>query len=237
MLSPLKSLALIAVAAWAAAAQAADPFTDAMTEAYAPYRAALFRTNSKAQAESVQAIAAAQAAWRALAQRFGATPPPPYDRDEAFAQTLAKVSAVYDRAALEIADKRLAEAHETLEQARDLMSELRRRNAVITFSDHMNAYHAQMEHVLDDGPALLDASGGVARLTARVGALDYLAGRLRSEAPSALAKDTEFDRLVGQVQASVAGLRDALIANDVKAARDALKRVKRPYSQLFLKFG
>ena len=34
-----------------------------MQAAYAPYRAALFRTNSKAQAESEQAIAQARQAW------------------------------------------------------------------------------------------------------------------------------------------------------------------------------
>lgn len=234
---PLTALAALAFAAGAAAANAADAVTDAVNEAYAPYRAALFRTNSKAQAESTQAIGAARDAWRRLSERFGAKPPPPYDRDQAFAETLAKVSAVYDRAADEIREERLADAHETLEQARDLMAELRRRNGVVTYSDHMNAYHEQMEHVLIDGAKLLDSPNGLAKLTAQAGVLEYLAARLRSEAPPALAKEAEFGRLVAQVQASVVALREAVFAQDPKAAREAMKQIKRPYSQLFLKFG
>jgi hypothetical protein len=39
---------------------AADPFTDALQAAYAPYRAALFRTSGKSQPEAGQATIQAQ---------------------------------------------------------------------------------------------------------------------------------------------------------------------------------
>lgn len=58
-------------------ALAADPVTDAMQAAYAPYRAALFRTNSKAQLESEQAVAQAHQAWKAISERFAGKPPAP----------------------------------------------------------------------------------------------------------------------------------------------------------------
>lgn len=45
---------------------AADPVTDAMQKAYVPYRAALFKTNSKSQPESKQTITQAQHAWSEL---------------------------------------------------------------------------------------------------------------------------------------------------------------------------
>lgn len=220
-----------------ASAWAADSITDALQAAYVPYRAALFRTNSKAQAESEQAIAAARGQWRALTERHGTRPGAPYDRDPAFAATLKQVDEVYARAEAQIAARQLPEAHETLEKARDLLSDLRRRNNVVVFSDHMNAYHAQMEHVLIEGPKLLARPGGLLELAAWAGTLDYLAGRVRSEAPAALAQDAEFKTLAEALTASVNGLRSAITRQDEAAVREAIGKLKGPYSRLFLKFG
>ena len=215
----------------------ADPVTDAMQAAYAPYRATLFRTNSKAQLESEQAIAQAQRAWKAISERFAAKPPAPYERDAEFATSLTQVAAVYVRAAQQAGDRRLAEAHATLEQARDLMADLRRRNDVVVFSDHMNAYHAEMEHVLEQGPQALASSQDLMLLMGHVGALEYLSRRLRTEAPSALLREPEFPPLLEAVEASVAALRSAVLRLDAAAARAAIGRLEGPYSRMFLKFG
>jgi hypothetical protein len=215
----------------------ADVVTDAMQSAYAPYRAALFRTNSKSQIESEQAIAQAQQAWKAIAERFGTRPPAPYDRDPKFAVSMAEVAAVYERAAQQIHDKRLAEAHETLERARDLMAELRRRNDVVVYSDHMNAYHAEMEKMLDSGVQALASPQDPLLLMGQVGTLEYLARRLRTEAPTTLRREAEFAPLVESVEASVAALRAATLSQDATAVRAAIGKLKGPYSRLFLKFG
>lgn len=219
------------------AAIAADPVTDAMTDAYGPYRAALFRTNSKAQAESEQTIAEARKRWQAFADRFGAKPGAPYDRDPAFAATLADVAKVYLAADNQIRAGKLTEAHETLEEARDLMAQLRRRNGVITYSDHMNAYHAQMEHVLDDGGKLLAQPAGTLQLMAQVGVLEFLAQRLKSEAPKAVAASPEFPAMLAAVEGSVGLLKKATLAQDQAQIKDALGKLKGPYSKLFLNFG
>ncbi len=218
-------------------AQAADPVTAAMTEAYAPYRAALFRTNGKAQAESEQAMAQARQAWQSIIDRFAVKPPIPYDRDPAFRASLDAVARVYEQAAGEVGQGKLPQAHETLEQARDIMAELRRRNGVVVFSDHMNAYHAEMEHVLEQGPAMTGSPQAMLTLVQRVGVLDYLAKRLRSEAPKALQNDAEFGTALQALEASVSTLQRAAMNQDVAAAREALDRLKGPYSRMFLKFG
>ena len=218
-------------------AWAADAVTDTMQEAYAPYRAALFRTNSNAQAESQLAIAQAQQAWGKVSTQFGAKPPAPYDRDTAFASSLAEVSKVYTVAAEQINAKNLPAAHETLEQARDLMAELRRRNNVIVYSDHMNAYHAAMEHVLIDGTKLLQQPSGAQQLLAMTGTLDYLSKKLETEAPSAYLKNEEFVALNKAVRQSVTDLLTALYSQDINAVKAAIGKVKAPYSKLFLKFG
>jgi hypothetical protein len=227
----------LAAAFWSGAVRASDPVSEAMTSAYAPYRVALFRTNSKAQAESVQAIAQAQQAWQVLMDRYSAQPPIPYDRDPDFAASLHAVRQVYTQAAGEIAQGQLAQAHETLEQARDLMAELRRRNGVIVYSDHMNAYHLEMERLLEQEQSLTSSPQALLQLLKRVGVLEYLAGRLRSEAPKNLISQPEFMEALLALEASVAMLHRAAIKQDAPAVREAVGRLKGPYSRMFLKFG
>jgi len=218
-------------------AQAADPVTEAINQAYAPYRAALFRTNGKAQPESEQAIVQTQQAWKSVIDRFAARPPIPYDGDPEFGASLQAVSKVYEQAASEIGQGKLVQAHESLEQARDIMAELRRRNGVIVFSDHMNAYHAEMEHVLAQGAAMTSSPQAMLTLVKRVGVLEYLAKRLRSEAPKALQNDAEFRAALQALETSVYTLHRAAMNQDAAAAREALGRLKGPFSKLFLKFG
>jgi hypothetical protein len=161
----------------------------------------------------------------------------PYARDTAFAATLTEVAAVYEKAETEIRHQQLAQAHETLELARDLLATLRQRNGVIVYSNHMNAHHVAMEQVLTDGSKLLAGPHGVMQLLPWVGVLDYLARRLRSEAAPALQRDAEFASGVDAVDASVAALRTASLAQDPAAVRQAIGALKAPFSRLFLKFG
>lgn len=230
-------LIALSMATAALGAQAADAFTDAATAAYAPYRSALFRTNSQAQAESEQAIAQARAAWDGVRQRFADQPPAPYDRDAQFAQTLAAVDKVYGQAADQIAARQLPQAHETLEAVRDLLAEQRRRNGVVVFSDHVNAYHAAMEHTLESGPALLTQPDGALKLMAQVGVLQHLAHQLRQQAPATLTQQAAFTEALAALDASVASLHAATLRQDAPAIRAALGQIKVPFSRLFLRFG
>ena len=108
---------------------------------------------------------------------------------------------------------------------------------MIVYSDHMNAYHAEMEHVLIGGAKLLDQAQGFMLLMARLGALDYLAQRLSSEAPAALIANPEFTAAIKALEASLADLRNAVLAQDAAKVKAALPKIKPPYAKLFLKFG
>lgn len=218
-------------------ALASDALTDEMQKLYAPYRVALFKTNSNVQSESQQAMAQAQQAWGQFVTRFSAKPPAPYDRDPEFANSLAEVSDVYAKAAQEIANNRLHLAHESLERVRDILSALRKRNHVIVYSDHVNAYHAEMERVLIDGPKTLAEPNGMLQLTMQAGTLGYLAQRLRSEAPPEYTNNPEFLNLVQTVESSVTGLKSALLEQNPAAAKAAISKIKPAFSKLFLKFG
>lgn len=216
---------------------AADSFTDAAQKAYAPYRIALFKTNSNSQQEAQQAMQQAQQSWAQIVTRFAAQAPAPYDRDPAFTATLNDVAKVYAHAADQVGQGQLSEAHESLEKVRDLLADLRHRNQIIVYSDHMNAYHTAMEHVLNNGEKMLAQADGVQQLTAQAGVLSYLSDKLSSEAPADYLNNEEFKMLAQAQKKSVADLQAALFAQDSQAVKVALGKLKVPYSKLFVKFG
>ncbi|MBL8389214.1 MAG: hypothetical protein JNK17_13465 [Hydrogenophaga sp.] len=216
---------------------AADPVTEAIQSAYAPYRVALFKTNAGQPGESAEALKQAQSAWDQVSRLVKSQPTVPYANDALMARTLAGVDASYATASQQVASGQLPQAHATLEGVRDLLSELRRQNQVIVYSDHMNAYHAQMEHLLDEGPKWLKAGDGMPQLAAQAGVLSYLATKLASEAPASVQASPEFKALLGGVMRSVEALNAALMAGDKAQIEKAIGQVKAPYSKLFIKFG
>lgn len=233
----LKALGLAIVLTFAAFAHAADPVTEAMQAANAPYRMALYKTNGKSQEEAKQAVVQAQKSWTQLGDQFGAKPMAPYDRDPAFAASVAEVTKVYVKALEEVNANQLGTAHNTLERVRDVMADMRQRNNVVVFSDHMNAYHSQMEVVMVHGADTLAQLKGMLLLTAQTGALSYLAKQMGVQASESLTKNAEFTTLLGAVNQSVANLEAALLNQDAAATKEALGKLKGPYSKLFAKFG
>lgn len=233
----LSLLACFAATALSLSAQAADPVTDAIQKAYGPYRAALFKTNAGQAGESAEALRQAQAAWAQVAQIVKTQPTVPYANDALMTKTLSGVEAHYASAAQQVAAGKLPQAHETLEAVRDLLSDLRRQNQVIVYSDHMNAYHADMEHLLNEGPKWLQATDGMPQLAAQSGVLFYLAEKLSSEAPAAVQSLPEFKDLLGAVMRSAAALKAAVASGDKAQIEKALGQLKVPYSKLFIKFG
>lgn len=233
----LKLIGLAASLSFVAVAHAADPVTDLMQAANAPYRMALYKTNGKVQDEAQQAVQQAQQMWQKLSTQFGSRPAAPYDRDAAFATSVAEVSKVYEQALQEVGAGQLGTAHNTLERVRDVMADMRQRNNVVVFSDHMNAYHAQMEIIMVHGNDTLAQPNGMLLLTAQSGALSYLAKQLALKAPAELSKNAEFASLLKAVNQSVASLETALLKQDMAAIKEATGKLKGPYSKLFAKFG
>jgi leucyl aminopeptidase (aminopeptidase T) len=232
-----KAISLAVVLSFGALAHAADPVTDLMQAANAPYRMALYKTNGKSQEEARQAVVQAQQAWNNLSSQVGAKPAAPYDRDPVFSASMAEVSKVYDQALKEVSAGQLGTAHNTLERVRDVMADMRQRNNVVVFSDHMNAYHSQMEVIMLHGSETLAQPKGMLLLTAQTGALSYLAKQLEVHVAAELKQNTEFAGLLKAVNQSVADLEAALLNQDLAAVKETVGKLKGPYSKLFAKFG
>ena len=218
-------------------AYAADTFTDAMQQAYVPYRVALFKTGNGTQEEALNSVQQAQQIWQKTSEQYASKAPAPYDRDAAFANTLQTVTQSYSEAILQVQDKQLNKAHQTLEKVRGALAELRHRNQVIVYSDHMNAYHEVMEQLMEHSKKTLAESDGIQKLTLKAGALIYLNEKLSSEAPSEYQKNPEFIKLLDAQNASIAALQKALLKKDAPAIQNTVNKLKMPYSKLFLKFG
>ena len=198
------------------------------------YRAALFTTNAGKPDAAAQAVDAFRQKWAAL-EATSTQAPPQYADDPAYAATLAKVAAIADSAAEEVAAGKLPQAHETLEAIRDQIGGLHERNGLVGFSDRMNAYHAKMEAVLGADYGSFDAAGlGALREDAAV--LAYLAADIKAH-PPVEANDPAYAVLLDGMMKSVAAVQDAARNGDPAAAKAALGGLKVPYSKLFLKFG
>jgi len=210
-------------------------FENDMRAAYGDYRGALFFTNANKPDEAAKAVAAFEQKWDALGADYAAAPPH-YADDPAYKQTLAKVSEIVKTAADEVAAGKLPEAHETLEAIRDQIGELHMRNGVISFSDRMNAYHAEMEHVLGKDYGDLDAVG-MAVLVGDAAVLDYLAVQVADHPPAEAAGNPAFEAAMKPFMNSVETLQAAARSGDAAAARKAIGGLKGPYSKLFLQFG
>jgi hypothetical protein len=148
--------------------------------------------------------------------------------------TLDEVAQVNAEAARLVEAGKVADAHEVLEKIRDAIGALRARNGVVTFSDHMNAYHEQMEKVLL-GSYEGYSPAGLLILREDVAVLAYLAEVLTKTRPAAEA--AAIDQAIAPVLASVEAVRSALAGGDATAIRNAVKALKPAYSRLFLRFG
>lgn len=227
------AVALLAAPARSLAGPVAE-FEAALRTAYSDYRTALFHSNTKNAEGTVKAIAAFETKWSALSIKY-ASPPPQYADDPKWSETLAKVKFILDHAEA-VADKGdLLEAHEMLEQIRDVIGDLHTRNGMVGFSDRMNAFHTAMEHMLQnkfDG----FSTAGFGALREQAAVLAYLANEL-DRFPPPEAGETDYAPSLKALQQAVADIQAAARASDVAAAKAALAKIKPVYAKLFLNFG
>lgn len=200
---------------------------------YGSYRAALFATNSGDAAKSAQALEGFDKSWSGLIAGYAEAPPPQYEADVKWAQTLTNVQATIADARSQIAGGDLPTAHLTLEAVRNEFGDLHTRNGLFGFSDRMNDYHAEMEEIL----ALNLAATDPVTLAEHAGILGYLAAKIETHPAPEAAGNTEYDSLQQPFLVSVKAFEMAVKSGDAAAIAAAAAGLKVPYSKFFLKFG
>lgn len=216
----------------------AGPVQDAeqqLRSVYGDYRVALFQSSGGNADATVKALESLNQKWEALSQEWTFALPPQYADDSLLGGTMTSVDTVIDKAADEAARGDLAMAHVTLEAVRSEIGDLHGRNGVIGFSDRMNAYHAEMEKVLD-GEAGIESKVGLAALQDAAAVLAYLAADIAAH-PAPEAADPAYEPLLDGLLKSVQALQSAAQSGDAAGMKAAIAGLKPAYSKLFLKFG
>lgn len=233
-LTTAATLALLSISA--ATAGPVAEFETSYRAMYGTYRVALFKTNSGAQEDSREAITGLAQQLSVLAATYGANPPPQYEDDPMWAETIDGAMAHVSTAQAQIDANTLPEAHETLEGVRDLFGALHARNGIETYSYRMNAYHTEMEHLLAMDLTVLGPDE-MAAVRDQAAVLAYLAEDVLAAPPAEAAGNADYDTLSAAFAASVEALVSATRSGDADLVRAAVGKVKVPYSKLFLKFG
>jgi len=220
-------------------ARAADTFETAVERAYDLYRPALFKTSQASTAEATKATEAALAAWTEVETKWSSPPPPaPFTADARFVETVHAVGDVIRRGAAEMKAGDGAKAHETLEGVRELLSDLRARNGVVSWHDRVDAYHTAMETVMNakyEGSTLDQPARDVLR--DRLTVLDRQFGEMSAAVPEAHKGTPDFAPAIQSIKSSIDGLRAAAQGGDPQAVAKAANALKQPYAKFFVKFG
>ena len=213
-------------------------FQQEVNKAYASYRMALFQTNKKNQKKSLESAVSFQQQWQVITEKYWEAPPEVYAADPEWKATLVKISDFNALGIQEILVEKLSDAHDTLEAIRDELGDLRQRNQVITFSDHVNNYHEAMESLLLLGLRPDDISDkNLLIIREELAVLDYLAETMVQKAPAEYLGNEEFKQVINGVFSSLHNLRQAVNEKSPDDILQSIKKLKPAYAKVFIKFG
>ena len=230
---------LLGLAAWSSAGENHyQQFNSDVDQAYAAYRKALFQTNKKDAEKSGKANEMFIKQWASIRDTYDKQPPEVFSSDPEWENTLSSIEEIAVKSGGQINEGQLAEAHETLEAIRDELSELRKRNSVVAFSDHINNYHEVMEGLLEGGytPDKIDEAA-VMEIRSQSAVLNYLAEAIKNNTPDTYQNNEMYKKLENGLSASLKGLGQALETNDPEAISKAINMLKPAYAKLFVNFG
>lgn len=232
-------LTLFGISSWCFAGENRyQHFNEEVQKAYSFYRVALFQTNKNNVAKSQEATAQFLKGWKEIITTFSNNPPEVFSTDPEWNATLDTISTIASNSQEQIKGEELKKAHETLEGIRDELSDLRKRNGVIVFSDHINGYHGVMEELLSTGYSA-DKIGAeaIVDIEKQLAVLDYLAANIKENAPKNYRDNKKYQQLEQNLFASLDLLKKALAENTPEKISKAIKALKPAYAKLFLNFG
>lgn len=228
---------------WAPALRAdqLDPFVAAVSAAYPQFKMAWFycRTgNGMLAGEELEGFASA---WRGIVARYGDSPPGPFARDSGWKASLSAITEAIERAAELVRAEKTKDARDALAGVRAELGTLRRRNGVVIFSDHVDAYGDVVGRLMAlrgktrARPALSD--GDIDAYAALVRELRSAIGTLRARAPAALKDNSGFAGSIEGNLASIAKLERGIRNRHAKAIHGAVVAVRADFILLFTRYG
>jgi len=236
--------ALVLVAGfWAPVLRAAEPgpFVAAVSAAYPQFKMAWFYCRTGNGMLAGEELDAFNAAWRAIRARFGSSPPGPFARDLKWKVSLDAITDALNEAGALIHADDTPHARDLLVSVRDELGALRRRNGVVIFSDHVDAYGA----IVDRAVALRSlkrevttlSDSDIAAFAALAGELRAAVENLRARAPEALKNDSGFAGSIDGNLASIGKLERGIRTRHAKAIFGSVVAVRADFILLFTRYG
>jgi hypothetical protein len=228
---------VLVLAAPIAAARAETPFDARMDAAYDTFRSAFWYTRTGNGGVAAIEMMTFDARWRALRDAFEADPPDAYADDPHWRETLAAVADANAKALALVNDGAVREAHDALSPIRSLLSDLRARNGLVTFSDHVDAYGAVIESISRfapwDRPLSADDWAALERST------DALAAAIRTleDEAGVRADNPDFERTLDDNRRALDQFKANLDARSERGAKGSIRDIRSAYGLFFLKFG
>lgn len=222
-----------------ARADGADEFHAGVADAYGHYREAFFYLRRENPMTAAFELEAFGDKWRAIEGRFAAAPPVPYAGDAAWAKTLSEVGATAKAALDQAAEGEAAAAYETLKPIRGRLADLRRRNNVVLFRDHVEGAGAAFQslfHFRRNPPDFSDAAT-VATLRQRLDAAIKAYENCRDKAPPEIAAQAQFSRLITDSLYYLDRMWLAIEEKNQLNVVNILRRVVSSDQILWLRFG
>jgi DNA-binding protein len=236
------SIGVFALGFFSANAVLADIVKDsaAFDKAYIP---ALALTSQNEPEKTRAAIDKLKAAWGVYASAHRQH----QAADEAWKKGFADIDGVIAKAdAIVARGTNVTEAHDTLEQVRVTLMQLRRKNGIDYFLDYQTAFHEPMEAIVltvkGKTPETLDAQD-IDKIRKLIPALDARWSALQNARfdPQQFdfdsARSAKLQQLIAAETEAITALKKALAQPDKAALIQHAAAIKAPFSQMFMLFG
>lgn len=214
-------------------------FNDVVAKAFTHYRSALFyfrRNNADTGAFELELF---KDAWQGIERKWRDKAPDAFRGDTRWKTTFTEINGVVEAGFATLDKEGAKAARKTIRPIRDLLSGLRRRNGIHTYSDCIDELNAQMKNIWPyrHNPPDFAKLAEVNKVKREASVYEYLLQKCRKQAPAKYAKSEEFIRMFDAAENSVRTLWDA---TDKKQRRRFINilRELRPFDRLiFLRFG
>lgn len=214
-------------------------FEAARTGAYAHYREAVFYARSANIPVAGLALDEFIVKWTRLVEEYGETPPAAYAADVTWKETLQEIlqRAEAGLAALDMEDA--AAAKDAIDPIRGILGELRRRNNVVAYSDHVDSLSAAMDVLARYRREVTDlnTAATVAMVREQAAIVEALFKKCAMEAAPEVTGDPEFTRLIDGAAESMSKLLKSLETGDILLYRIGIGELRSYERIMFLRFG
>lgn len=214
-------------------------FNEAMAGAYGHYRAAAFYLRTENPAVASVELRQMAARWKAIQERFGKSPPGIYSRDRQWQSTLEKISqrTADGLKAASGGDAKAARKH--IGPIRKMLSQLRRRNGVVTYSDCVDQANLSFKRLFRfrHNPPGFEPSEPLDALRRQTAVTQHWYEKCRKQAPKAFRDNPEFIRLMDRSLYSLSRIWVAIREKNELNLINILRGLHSSDQLLFLKFG